>query len=54
MMWLQAVPDTSNYLVAGYAVIFIAMALYIISIGLRTRRAVKTWKMYQDQVDSES
>lgn len=36
-MFLQTTPDTSGYMIAGYAVAFIVMALYIISIALRSR-----------------
>jgi len=37
-MFLQeAIPDTSGYMIAGYAVAFIVMGLYILSMYLRTR-----------------
>ena len=37
-MFLQeATPNTSAYMIAGYAVAFIVMALYILSIYLRSR-----------------
>jgi len=37
-MFLQeATPDTSGYLIAGYAVAFIVMALYLVSLYIRTR-----------------
>jgi hypothetical protein len=37
-MWLQEVAaDTLDYMILGYAVILGTMALFILSIGLRTR-----------------
>ncbi len=37
-MFLQDVtPDTSGYLIAGYAVAFIVMGLYVLSLYLRNR-----------------
>jgi hypothetical protein len=37
-MFLQeATPDTSGYMIAGYAVAFIVMFLYVLSIYLRSR-----------------
>ncbi len=38
IMFLQDVtPDTSGYLIAGYAVAFIVMGLYVLSLYLRNR-----------------
>jgi len=37
-MFLQeATPDTSGYMIAGYAVAFIVMILYVLSIYVRSR-----------------
>lgn len=36
-MLLEPIPDTSGYMIAGYAVAFIVMALYLASIIIRTR-----------------
>jgi hypothetical protein len=37
-MFLQeATPDTSGYMIAGYAVAFVVMYLYILSIYVRSR-----------------
>lgn len=36
-MFLQTTPDTSGYMIAGYAVAFITMALYVASMFLRSR-----------------
>ena len=37
MFLLQAPPDTSSYMVAGYAVAFGVMLLYVISLVIRSR-----------------
>lgn len=37
-MFLQTpTPDTSGYMIAGYAIAFITMALYVASMALRSR-----------------
>lgn len=37
-MFLQiTTPDTSGYMIAGYAISFITMALYVASMALRSR-----------------
>ena len=36
-MFLQTTPDTSGYMIAGYAIAFITMALYVASMYLRNR-----------------
>ncbi|MBN2115167.1 MAG: hypothetical protein JW730_01260 [Anaerolineales bacterium] len=37
MFFQETTPDTSGYMIAGYAITFIVMALYVASIYLRTR-----------------
>jgi cell division protein FtsL len=37
MLFLQTTPDTSGYMIAGFAIAFIVMALYVASIAMRTR-----------------
>jgi hypothetical protein len=37
MLFLQTTPDTSGYMIAGYAIAFIVMALYVASMALRSR-----------------
>lgn len=37
MLFLQTTPDTSEYMIAGYAIAFIVMALYVASMALRNR-----------------
>ena len=35
-MFLQTIPDTSNYMIAGYVFAFVVMGIYVFSIYLRT------------------
>jgi len=37
MLFLQTTPDTSGYMIAGYAIAFIVMALYVASMAMRSR-----------------
>ena len=37
MFFQDATPDTSGYMIAGYAIAFIVMGLYVASIYLRNR-----------------
>jgi len=37
MFFQETTPDTSGYMIAGYAITFIVMALYVASIYLRSR-----------------
>lgn len=37
MFFQDATPDTSGYMIAGYAVAFIVMGLYVASIYMRSR-----------------
>ena len=53
-MFLQeAAPDTSAYLIAGYAVAFIVMALYVLSIYLRSRNLNQDLTLLEE-MDKES
>jgi hypothetical protein len=37
MFFQEATPDTSGYMIAGYAVAFTVMGIYLLSFYLRTR-----------------
>ena len=37
MFFQEATPDTSGYMIAGYAITFLVMALYVASMYLRSR-----------------
>jgi hypothetical protein len=34
-MFLQTIPDTSGYMIAGYAITFITMGIYVASMYIR-------------------
>ena len=37
MLFQEATPDTSGYMIAGYVITFLVMALYVASMYLRSR-----------------
>ena len=43
-----AAPDTLNYMIAGYAVIFGITLVYIVSLALRHNKAKRDWAMYHE------
>jgi len=48
-MFLQEItPDTSGYMIAGYAVAFIVMAVYVASIYIRTRNLNQDMSMLEE------
>ena len=49
----QAPAQTTNYMVAGYAVIFSIMFLYVLSLVLRTRRLKQELQMIEELEHSE-
>ena len=49
MFFLQeATPDTSGYMIAGYAVAFIVMGLYVFSLYLRNRNLQQDLKVLEE------
>ena len=52
-MFLEPIPDTSGYMIAGYAVAFIVMALYLASIIIRTRNLNRDLSMLEN-MEAES
>jgi len=36
-MFIETTPDTSSYMIAGFAVTFITMGIYVVSLYLRNR-----------------
>jgi cell division protein FtsL len=36
-MFIETTPDTSGYMIAGFAVAFITMGIYVISLYIRSR-----------------
>jgi hypothetical protein len=48
MFFQETTPDTTGYMIAGYAVAFLVMALYVISIYLRTRNLNQDMEMLEE------
>jgi hypothetical protein len=48
MFFQEITPDTSGYMIAGFAVAFIVMALYVASIYLRRRNLDQDMSMLQE------
>ncbi|MFZ5880600.1 MAG: hypothetical protein ACOY0R_14630 [Chloroflexota bacterium] len=36
-MFFDPIPDTSNYMIAGYVISFLVMGIYVASLYIRTR-----------------
>lgn len=47
-MFLQTTPDTSGYMIAGYAVAFLVMALYVASMAMRSRNLNQDLSMLEE------
>jgi len=43
------VPDTYDYMIAGYVVLSIVISVYIASIALRWKRAAEKFRSYQNE-----
>jgi CcmD family protein len=53
-MFLQeATPDTSGYLIAGYAVAFIVMFVYVLSIYVRSRNLNQDLSLLEEMDKSD-
>ncbi|MCC6260910.1 MAG: hypothetical protein IT311_08610 [Anaerolineales bacterium] len=51
-MLLQATPDTTGYMIAGYVLTFISMGVYILSISIRAanfKRDLETLKELEEE-----
>ena len=48
MFFQEATPDTSGYMIAGYAIAFILMALYVASIYIRNRNLHQDMTMLEE------
>jgi hypothetical protein len=48
MFFQEATPDTSGYMIAGYAITFLVMALYVASIYLRSRNLKQDMNMLNE------
>jgi hypothetical protein len=47
-MFLETTPDTSGYMIAGYAIAFIVMGFYVFSLYLRNRNLHQDMEMLQE------
>lgn len=46
------IPDTVNYMIAGYVVISVSLALYLSSLVLRWRKAAAEYRSLSRDLDS--
>jgi hypothetical protein len=53
MFFQEATPDTSGYMIAGYAIAFLLMALYVASIYLRNRNLQQDMTMLEEMEKTE-
>ena len=54
MLFQDATPDTSGYMIAGYAVAFIVMAIYVASLYLRNRNLHQDMEMLDEMNKPDS
>ena len=48
MFIFQAPPDTSNYMIAGYAIAFGVMFIYVASLYIRYRNLNRDMSMFEE------
>ena len=48
MFFQEPTPDTSGYMMAGYAIAFIVMSLYVVSLYLRNRNLEQDLTMLEE------
>ena len=48
MFFQEATPDTSGYMIAGYAITFLVMALYVASLYLRSRNLKQDMSLLEE------
>jgi len=54
-MFLQTpTPDTSGYMIAGYAVAFIVMGLYVASMYIRSRNLMQDMETLKEMDETKS
>ncbi|MBI5351093.1 MAG: hypothetical protein HZB50_00480 [Chloroflexi bacterium] len=53
-MFLQAIPDTSNYMIAGYVFAFVVMGIYVFSIYLRNANLKRDSEMLESLEEEQS
>jgi hypothetical protein len=52
MFFQEPTPDTSGYMIAGYAIAFIVMGLYVYSLYLRSRNLHQDMTMLEEMENS--
>ena len=52
MFFQEPTPDTSGYMIAGYAIAFIVMGLYVYSLYLRSRNLYQDMTMLEEMENS--
>lgn len=52
MFFQETTPDTSGYMIAGYAISFLVMALYVASIYLRNRNLQQDMKTLEEMEEA--
>jgi CcmD family protein len=48
MFFLETPPDTSGYMIAGYAIAFVVMLIYVVSLILRYRNLNRDLSMLEE------
>lgn len=48
MLFLETPPDTSQYMVAGYAIAFGVMLIYVVSMFIRSRNLKRDLSMLEE------
>lgn len=48
MLFQEATPDTSGYMIAGYVIAFVLMGLYVASMYLRSRNLKQDMTMLEE------
>ena len=48
MFFFDSPPDTSQYMIAGYAIAFGVMLLYVVSLFIRSRNLNRDMSMLED------
>jgi hypothetical protein len=48
MLNLFAIPETGDYMIAGYVVLTLALVAYLTSLVVRWRKAAAEYRSYQD------
>ena len=51
---MNPIPDTTNYMIAGYAVIFIVMAVYLTSFFIRSHNLKQDFETLQELEKKQS